>query len=75
MNDYLAFELIRQRTMERQEEARTAGLVRSLRLARRRRQREDALLARPVPDFVDGSFRSARPGDDLVEAKRAGAAR
>lgn len=75
MNEYLALELIRQRAVERREEARKAGLARTLRLARRRRQQEDALLARPVPDFIDGSFRPGRPGDDLVEPARANAAR
>jgi hypothetical protein len=35
MNEYLALELIRQRSVERREEARKAGLVRMLRTARR----------------------------------------
>jgi hypothetical protein len=72
MNEYLALELIRQRGAERREEARKAGLARTLRLARRRRKKEDALLARPVPDYVDGTF---APADDLVQDKHAGAAR
>lgn len=42
MNDYLALELIRQRGAERREEARRAGLARTLRLARRRRAQDDA---------------------------------
>jgi hypothetical protein len=72
MNDYLALELIRQRGAERREEARKAGLVRALRLARRQREKEDALLARPVPVYPDGTF---APGDDLVQTRHAGAAR
>jgi hypothetical protein len=72
MNDYLALELIRQRSIERREEARKAGLARTLRLARRQREKEDALLTRPVPDYVDGTF---APADDVVPAKRVSAAR
>lgn len=72
MNEYLATELIRQRSVERREEARQAGLVRTLRLARRRRAKEGALLARPVPDYVDGTF---APADDLVRVKHVSAAR
>jgi hypothetical protein len=72
MNEYLALELIRQRSSERREEARRAGLARTLRLARRRRDKEDALLARPVPDYVDGTF---GPGDDLVHTRHVSATR
>jgi hypothetical protein len=72
MNEYLALELIRQRGAERREEARKAGLARTLRLARRRREKQDALLARPVPDYVDGTF---APADDLVRARPVDAAR
>ena len=57
MNEYLALELIRQRTTERYEEARQASLVHRLRLARRQRNRDEALVRRPVPDYVDGTFR------------------
>jgi hypothetical protein len=72
MNDYLALELIRQRGVERREEARQAGLARTLRLARRQRAKEEALLARPVPDYVDGTY---APADDLVQAKHVSAAK
>jgi hypothetical protein len=72
MNEYLALELIRQRGTERREEARKAGLARTLRLARRRREKEDALLAQPVPDYADGTF---APADDLVQAEHVSAAR
>jgi hypothetical protein len=58
VNEYLALELIRQRTAERYEEARQASLVHRLRQARRQRNRDEALVRRPVPDYVDGSFRT-----------------
>ena len=72
MNEYLALELIRQRSAERRDEARKAGLARTLRQARRQRDKEQALLARPVPDYVDGTF---APADDLVQAKHPSTAR
>jgi hypothetical protein len=56
VNEYLALELIRQRTTERYEEARRASLVHRLRQARRQRNRDEALARRPVPDYVDGTF-------------------
>jgi hypothetical protein len=58
VNEYLALELSRQRTTERYEEARRANLVHRLRQARRQRNRDEALVRRPVPDYVDGSFRT-----------------
>jgi hypothetical protein len=66
VNEYLALELIRQRTTERFEEARRARLAHRLRLARRQRNRDEALVRRPVPDYVDGSFRTI---PEQVEAK------
>ncbi|HEX4091579.1 MAG TPA: hypothetical protein VHZ33_22935 [Trebonia sp.] len=72
MNEYLALELIRQRTTERYEEARRASLAHRLRLARRQRTRDEALVRRPVPDYVDGSYRTTA---EQVEAKPVGAAR
>jgi hypothetical protein len=72
MNEYLALELIRQRSTERREEARRAGLARTLRLARRHREKNEAVLARPVPDYVDGTF---APGDDVVHARHVSATR
>ena len=72
MNEYLALELIRQRTTERTEEARQAGLARMLRLARRQRNRDEALARRPVPDYVDGTFRTI---PEQVQAKQAEAVR
>jgi hypothetical protein len=72
VNEYLALELIRQRTTERYEEARRASLVRRLRLARRQRNRDEAIVRRPVPDYLDGTFRSA---PEQVEAKHVEAVR
>jgi hypothetical protein len=66
VNEYLALELIRQRTTERREEARQASLVHRLRLARRQRNRDEAVVRRPIPDYVDGSFRTI---SEQVEAK------
>jgi hypothetical protein len=72
MNEYLALELIRQRTTERYEEARRASLVRRLRQARRQRNRDEALVRRPIPDFVDGTYRTI---PEQVQAKSAEAVR
>jgi hypothetical protein len=72
VNEYLALELIRQRTTERYEEAQRASLVRRLRLARRQRNRDEALVRRPVPDYVDGTFRRV---PEQVEAKHVEAVR
>ena len=72
MNEYLALELIRQRTTERREEARQASLVHRLRQSRRQRNRNEALVRRPVPDYVDGSFRTI---PEQVQAKQVEAVR
>jgi hypothetical protein len=72
MNEYLAVELMRQRTTERHEEARRASLVRSLRQARRQRNRDEALVRRPIPDYVDGSYRTI---PEQVQAKSVEAVR
>jgi hypothetical protein len=72
VNEYLALELIRQRTTERTQEARQAGLARILRAARRQRNRDEALVRRPIPDYVDGSFRTI---PEQVEAKHVEAVR
>ena len=72
MNEYLALELIRQRTTERHEEARRASLVHRLRQSRRQRNRDEALVGRPVPDYVDGTFRTI---PEQVQAKHVEAVR
>ena len=72
MNEYLALELIRQRTTERYEEARQASLVHRLRQARRQRNRDEALVRRPVPDYLDGTYATV---PEQVERKPAEAVR
>jgi hypothetical protein len=72
VNEYLALELIRQRTSERFEEARKATLMHKLRQARRQRNRDEALMRRPVPDYIDGTFASV---PQQVEAKHVEAVR
>ena len=72
MNEYLALELIRQRTTERHEEARQASLVHRLRQSRRQRNRDESLVRRPVPDYVDGTFRTI---PEQVQAKQVEAVR
>lgn len=72
MNEYLALELIRQRTSERFEEARKATLMHKLRQARRQRNRDEALVRRPVPDYIDGTFASV---PQQMEAKHVEAVR
>jgi hypothetical protein len=72
VNEYLALQLIRQRTSERYEEARRANLVHRLRLARRQRDRDEALVRRPIPDYVDGTFRTI---PEQVQAKHVEAVR
>jgi hypothetical protein len=72
VNEYLALELIRQRTTERYEEASQARLVRRLRLARRQHHRDETLARRPVPDYVDGTFRTV---PEQVAAKHVEAVR
>jgi hypothetical protein len=74
MYPVLMREILNQRVAERQEEARKANLVRALRKARRQRGRAEApdILAQPIPDYVDGTFRGT---EDELPAGRAGAAR
>jgi hypothetical protein len=72
VNEFLALELIRQRTTERREEARKATLAHWLRQVRRQRNRDEALVRRPVPDFVDGTYATV---PQQVERKHAEAVR
>ena len=54
-------EMIRQRSAERQAEARQTNLVRTLRRALRQRSRtegQDTFVAPPIPDYVDGTFQT-----------------
>ena len=72
MNPYAMLEVARQRSAERQDQARKASLVKELRKALRHREREEVLVLTPVPDYVDGTFR--RP-EDAAPAEHAGAGR
>ena len=66
-------EVVRQRTTERQEEARKSNLARALRKTMRQRNRADArstFVPPAIPDYVDGTFRET--GVE-VHAERAGA--
>ncbi len=72
MNRDLMREIINQRVTERQEQARAISVVRELRQAKRQRDRNktpDVLLP-PVPDYVDGTFRSGAVAADRVAAAR-----
>ena len=70
MNPYAMLEVARQRSAERQEQARKASLVKELRKALRQRDRENDLFLTPIPDYVDGTFR--RP-EDATPAEHVGA--
>jgi hypothetical protein len=54
-------EIIRQRSAERQAEARKINLARALRKTLRQRSRtegQDTFVAPPIPDYVDGTFQT-----------------
>jgi hypothetical protein len=75
MHPDLMLEIVRQRTAERHEAARKAGLRRALRAAARAQRGHAAGSAfdlPPIPDYVDGTFRQA---EDLAAADRAGTTR
>jgi hypothetical protein len=75
MHPYIVGEVVRQRTAERQEEARRTNLARALRKAMRQRNRDEArntFVPPPVPDYVDGTFREAgaeAPADHTSAAR------
>lgn len=75
MHPYLMGEVVRQRAAERQDEARNRGLVRAARKARRRGAglagEPDTVVIPPIPDYVDGTFRTAGHPGDQVPAGRA----
>jgi hypothetical protein len=62
MYPHLMYEIARQRAAERQEAARKTSLARALHKSARRRDRDAVpdILARPIPDYVDGTFRAAQ---------------
>jgi hypothetical protein len=72
MHRDLMREIMNQRVVERQEEARKITVVRELRKAMRRHDRAETpdVLLQPIPDYVDGTFRSGE-----LPAGRVGAAR
>jgi len=70
-------EVVRQRTTERQEEARKGSIARALRKTIRQRARTtaaDTFVAPAVPDYVDGTFsaESTEKAGPQVPAGRAG---
>jgi len=65
MNPYAMLEVARQRSAERHEAARKASLVKELRKALRQRDRDDALVMAPIPDYGDGTFRDAAPAEHI----------
>ena len=78
MHPDLMREVVRQRTIERQEEARKYSLARTLRKSLRRHSRTetpDTFVMPAVPDYVDGTFRtaeSAGTGENQVTAGHSG---
>ena len=66
-------EMIRQRSAERQAEARQTNLVRTLRRALRQRSRtegQDTFVAPPIPDYVDGTFHTTENAGSHAPAGR-----
>ena len=66
-------EMIRQRSAERQAEARQTNLVRTLRRALRQRSRtegQDTFVVPPIPDYVDGTFRTTEDAGSHAAAGR-----
>jgi hypothetical protein len=76
MHPDLMREMVRQRTIERQEEARKGSLARAMRKTRRQRGRTetpDTVVIPAIPDYVDGTFRAtenAETGENQVTAGR-----
>jgi hypothetical protein len=66
-------EVIRQRSAERQAEARRTNLVRAVRKMRRQRSRtegQDTFAVPPIPDYVDGTFRTTENAGSHAPAGR-----
>jgi hypothetical protein len=75
MHPDLMREVVRQRTIERQEEARKASLARAVRKTLRQRGRTetpDTIVMPAIPDYVDGTFRATETGENQVTAGRSG---
>jgi len=66
-------EVIRQRNTERQEQARKSSLARALRKTLRQRSRtegQDTFVVPPIPDYVDGTFRTTENAGSHAPAGR-----
>ena len=75
MHPDLMREVVRQRAAERQEEARKSSLARALRKSLRQRGRAEApdtLVMPAVPDYVDGTFRTAENAENAGKQVPAG---
>ena len=73
MHPELMGEMIRQRNAERQAEARKASLARGLRKTLRQRSRtegQDTFVVPPIPDYVDGTFRTTEDAGSHALAGR-----
>ena len=73
MHPEMMGEMIRQRSAERQAEARKASLARGLRKTLRQRSRagrQDAFVVPPIPDYVDGTFRTTEDAGSHAAAGR-----
>jgi hypothetical protein len=66
-------EVTRQRNMERQEQARKINLARAVRKTLRQRSRtegHDTFVVPPIPDYVDGTFRTTEDAGSHAQAGR-----
>ena len=74
MHPDLMREILNQRVAERRENARKTSLVRALRKTARQHGHAEVpdILAQPIPDYVDGTFRGT---EDEPRAGRVGTAR
>jgi len=73
MHPYVMGEVIRQRSAERQAEARKINLARAVRKTLRQRSRtegQDTFVVPPIPDYVDGTFRTTEDAGSHAAAGR-----
>jgi hypothetical protein len=72
MHPDLMREIMNQRVAERRDRAERISLLRALRRSARQRDRAGApgLVLPPIPDYVDGSFRSGESPAGRVGAAR-----
>jgi hypothetical protein len=64
MHPEIMRELVAQRSRDLQERAQRAMIARTVRAIRRGSHRDDEFVVPEVPDFVDGTFRTA--GDEAI---------